>query len=289
MFRRFSKDGRRFLGVFVVAAAVGILFIGFLAVAATPDPPLPPGREGLVALPGDLPAEQPTNPDFREDVKLEQETFYLFVPPNYRGSERFGLVAFVNAGDQMNLPADWRRTLADRKLLYIAPQGVGNEQPVSRRISVTLVAIRKMIELYDVDSARIFVAGHSGGAKVACLLAAGEPDLVRGVVANCAVLPPAEMIDDEDTIKKVKSQVGFALVTGPKDFNHESIVAIHEQLSADGYRVKLFDVAGMAHQLPRGATLGAALDWLDGRETPAPKKQTPKKTKEPASAKSAGR
>jgi predicted esterase len=285
MFRRFSRDGRRFVAIFVVAATVGTLFIGHSGFAATPDLPVPPGREGLVALPGDLPSEQPTNPDFREDVKLDQERFYLFVPPNYRGNERFGLVAFVNAGDQMNLPAEWRRTLADRKLLYIAPQGVGNRHPVSRRVSIALVAIRKMIELYDVDPARIFVAGHSGGAKVACALATTEPDLVRGVVANCAVVPPSDVIDDEDSLKKVKSQVGFAIVTGPKDFNHESIVAIHDQLTADGYRVKLFDVAGMAHQLPRAGTLAAALDWLDGREKPAEKKPTPKKAKQPPPAK----
>lgn len=279
-------SGCRLLVIVAFLASAG--FFGGNATVDAQEPLARAGEEGLFALPGELPDKQSTDPSFRYEIKLDQEKFYLFVPPNYRGNERFGLLVFIHAGDQMNVPADWKKTLTNRKLLFIAPQNVGNRQPVARRVSASLVAIHKMMELYDVDPERIYVAGHSGGAKVAGALASTEVDLVRGALLNCAVILPSDAVTDEAALKKVKSQVRFAMITGPKDFNHEAIVSIHDQLAEENYRVKLFDVPGMGHQLARAPAFAAAIAWLDEgdkpadedkRAKPAASKKTPAKKK----------
>ena len=121
----------------------------------------PANQEGLFALPGELPKDLPTGSLFKYVVKLEQEKFYLFVPPGYRGREPYGLMAFIN-------------------------------------------------------------------------------------------------------LEKAKSQVGIALITGPKDPNHGSIWSgYNDRLVPGKYRAKVFDVPGMGHQIARGQTLNTALGWIE--------------------------
>ena len=130
-------------------------------VETPPDPPARANQEGLFALPGELPKDLPTGSLFKYVVKLEQEKFYLFVPPGYRGREPYGLMAFIN-------------------------------------------------------------------------------------------------------LEKAKSQVGIALITGPKDPNHGSIWSgYNDRLVPGKYRAKVFDVPGMGHQIARGQTLNTALGWIE--------------------------
>jgi predicted esterase len=273
-FRRLSRSLR-------IVTAVALLMLGVrAAVGVSPQPPARAGQEGLFSLPGELPKDLPRGPLFDYDLKLEREQFYLFVPPNYRGREPFGLIAFVHAADQMNVPVDWKKTLVRRKLLYIAPQNIGNNQPVPRRALLTVAAIRKMIELYEVDPHRVYITGHSGGAKVAGLVAFAQPDLIRGAMPMCGFLFPKFGEKDKQWLEKVKSQVGFALITGSKDFNRQYIVAdYNERLVKEKYRVKLFDVPGMGHQIARAQTLNAALSWLESRDAASDADKRPKAAK----------
>jgi predicted esterase len=255
-----------FAAVLVVGAAACLTISS--GVAASEPPPAQAGQEGIFLLPGALPQDLPHGPMFDHDLKWHEEKFYLFIPPNYRGREPFGLIAFIHAGDQMGVPKDWKNVLARNKLLYVAPQGVGNNQPVPRRALLAVAAISKMMELYEVDPRRVFVTGHSGGAKVACLVAFTQPELISGALPICGVAFPPDGDADKELLKKAKSQVGFALITGSKDFSHDSIAAYYNDLAAEKFRVKLFDVPNMPHQIARGPTLNAALNWLEGRDEP---------------------
>jgi predicted esterase len=248
--------------------AAWLLSLANVAPAADTSPlPMQPGTEGVVTLPGELPNNLPREPLFDHELKLDQEKFYLFVPSNYRNKQSFGLIAFIHAGNEMSVPNDWKKVLTRHRLLYIAPQDIGNEHPVPRRALATLVAIRKMIELYQVDPQRVYITGHSGGAKVAGRVAFAQPDLIRGALPMCGFLIPEAGQYDKAHLEKVKSQVGFALITGSKDFNHKAILAYYnDTLTPEKYRAKLFDVPGMKHQVARGDTLSSALKWLESQK-----------------------
>jgi predicted esterase len=266
---RLAISHGRWLSVFFVFLAACLLLNGVPVSGDEKDPPAKAGEEGLFSLPGNLPDKLPDSPAERYEVKLDQEKFYLFVPKNYNARESFGLVAFIYAADEMNVPADWKKTLAARKMLYIAPQNVGNNREVARRVTLGIVAIRKMMELYNIDAKRVYIAGHSGGAKVACRIAYTQPDLVHGVIANCAALQPSDSTSDKDALEKIKSQVGIAIITGPKDFNYDGLKQIGDSLAKDEYRAKLFDVPGMGHQIAKSSTLVEAMNWFEPREKPA--------------------
>ena len=75
---------------------------------------------------GALPAQKSPSSTDCKDVDLKSENYYLFIPNSYDGSEPYGLVAFINAGDEASLPDGWDSVLPDKKLLFIAAQKVGN-------------------------------------------------------------------------------------------------------------------------------------------------------------------
>lgn len=251
-----------------VLTALWLLMLGDMAAVAAPlEPPARAGQEGIFTLPGKLSKHPPHSPLFDYDLKLEQERFYLFVPPNYRGDEPFGLIAFVNSGDQMDVPTDWKKVLTDHKLLYVAPQNIGNNQPIPRRAVVAVAAIRQMMKLYKVDPQRVYITGVSGGAKVATVVAFARPSLIHGALPMCGFVLPTLGEKGKELRETVKSQVGFALITGSQDFNYQGIVAYYNNtLLPEKYRARLFDVPGMGHQIATGQTLDAALNWLEGRD-----------------------
>lgn len=225
-------------------------------------------QEGLVTLPGDLPKIANPSPGFRYDPNLTQQKFHICVPPGYDGRKPFGVLAFINAGDEAGLPPGWKGVLAQQRLLSIAPQNVGNARDVSMRAGTTVVAIAKMMELYKVDPQRVYVAGFSGGAKVACVVAYHHPDLVRGVLPICGFIHPRLRPEfgprDKELLQKARDEVGFALITGPKDPNHASMLdAFGKILEPEDYRATVFDVPGMGHELPGAPTIRAAVVWLD--------------------------
>src|SRR5207248_1012672 len=58
-------------------------------------------------------------------------------------------------------------------------------------------------------------------------------------------------------------KVHFALITGSNDFRRGNIVDIYNGgFKRDGFHAKLFDVAGMDHDIADGKTLSSVLDYL---------------------------
>ena len=56
----------------------------------------------------------------------------------------------------------------------------------------------------------------------------------------------------------------FVLITGTNDFRRGNILDIfHGGFEHDGFQAKLFDIAGMGHDVCDGKTLAYALDFLE--------------------------
>jgi hypothetical protein len=248
---------------------------------AAKELPMQPGRGGMIHLPGKPPKIADPYPGFVYDVKLEKERFYLYVPPTYEAKKPHGLVVFIHADNAMELPRDWKPTLAKHKLLYIAPQNVGNNFYTCWRVGMAVVAATKIMELYNIDAQRVYVTGLSGGARAACTAAFFHPTLFRGAFPICGAEFPARVPrvhapqdnaygvfeGDEKLLEKVRSDVGFALITGSKDFVRGYILDLYEGgFAAQKYRAKLFDVPGMNHEIASAATVDRAIRWLDGKK-----------------------
>jgi predicted esterase len=164
------------------------------------------------------------------------------------------------------------------KLIFIAPQKVGNNQTVARRAGLAILAAVKMQELIALNTNRIYAAGFSGGARMASYAAFIRPSLFSGVLGMCGAQFPAKVprvkatrTDDygwftlgEPQIAEAKKKVRFVLVTGSNDFRYGNILDIYAGgFQKDGYAVKLIDVPGMQHTTCPASALRDGLLFLD--------------------------
>src|SRR5690606_27526447 len=116
------------------------------------------------------------------DVDLAAERYDLVVPA-HEPEGGYGVLVFVAPVAQFPLTRDWRLELERRGLIYVAAHRSGNTQNVlKRRIPLALHGLAHVLAEYRVDRERVYVAGFSGGSRVAQRLAMGWPDLFRGVL-----------------------------------------------------------------------------------------------------------
>lgn len=236
-------------------------------------------KTGLQILPGELPHIEARDHWIQYEFDLKEERFYVCVPRNYSGTEAFGILVFLSPSDEcIGVPRGWETVLQDRKLIYIAPQRIGNGQPVARRGGLAVVSALKLSEFAKIDPTRIYVAGLSGGARVASCVAFSHPRLFSGVFAVCGInfCRKVERVNatqtddygwftaDQQRVLETKRRVKFALVTGSEDFRYGNILDIYRGgFLQDRYKVRLFDVPGMEHTLCPGTVLDDGIRWFD--------------------------
>jgi pimeloyl-ACP methyl ester carboxylesterase len=229
---------------------------------------------------------QPSRLDPHVNYQPSAPRFYVHLPDDYSSKARYGLVVFIDSGDEVRAePDEWAPVLDHRKLLFIAPLNAGNDRDDRDRMGLAVLAALQMLRHYPIDPGRIYVAGFSGGARMASRLGFYQPDLFRGTIQNCGTdfyrhVPQVVATTRMDTAGKPYGlldatpeeidrarRVRFALVTGSDDFRHGNIVDLfHGGFEASGFQARLFDVPGMRHDTADARTLNAVLDFID----PAP-------------------
>jgi hypothetical protein len=218
------------------------------------------------------------------DLDPANERFFIHIPANYAGDEPYGLIVFTDADETVTqVPSGWAGILDSRHFLFVAAENSGNEQDTNRRLGLAVLGALEMMKRYRVDSARVYAAGFSGGARMSGLLGFYQPEIFRGTIQNCGAdfykrvrtvyasswlsstgQPYGVFDGDAQEIARAR-QVRFALITGSNDFRRGNILDIyHGGFSREQFQAKLFDVPGMGHDTCDGATLAAALDFLAG-------------------------
>ena len=263
---------------------LGLMFL-ILAVQASigGQPALKTGVQGL---PGILPDSEEKSADLAWDFDLSRETFYVSVPSGSSAGRPQGILVFMSPADECaDVPPGWASVLKEKKLIFIAPQKAGNEQPVSRRVGLAVLAARKLLEMANIDSNRVYVAGFSGGARVASYSSFLRPTLFSGVFAVCGVDFPRKVPrvmatrDDEygyfslgeQKVVEARKRVKFVLVTGSKDFRYGNIMDIYTAgFQKDGYKVNLMDMPGMGHTICSPMALRDGISFLDRNTGAAP-------------------
>jgi len=215
-----------------------------------------------------------TNPDVDYSFQMEKEKFYIYVPKNYDGTKPFGLVAFINSRDAVEIPWGWDAVMGERNLIFIAAQNVGDQDAEGRRVGLTVVGILKMMEDYKIDPARVYVAGHSEGGRMAARVAFQHPELIRG----CIPCSGAEFYKavkwggsgygvfshSPDMVGAAKRNIRFALITGETDIHRDEILDLYYGgFAKDGFQAKLFDVPNSPQGTFSANVLGHAIEFLE--------------------------
>jgi hypothetical protein len=208
---------------------------------------------------------------------VTKEKFKLVVPKSYAHAAKWGLFVYINADDSPGLPAEYEPLLEKRKLLAVAAYKSGNGRNIFDRFRLAIDAVVNLEKRFNIDPARIYVSGFSGGARTASMLAVAYADLFSGAIPLCGVnfyteIPsgagkfwPIGFIPVNEALAIAKAKGRYVLVTGEKDFNLANTKAVYEHgFKKEGFKyAKLLEVPGMTHSPAPAEWLDKGLDFLD--------------------------
>jgi len=169
-------------------------------------PPITPGTGRLVHCPEELPVSS-----YNHHFDKAKTSFYIYLPSNFDPSKTYGVVSMLWGSAFSTIQEDWKRTWDTRDIIYVCAQGGGNSVFVGYRNSLAQVATEIIKKYYNIDPARVFVSGFSGGASCALISVWDLPNQYRGVIESCG-----EYFREGD-FPVVKANVRFALVNPTND------------------------------------------------------------------------
>jgi hypothetical protein len=264
-----------------IAAVAVMLLYSCAGLAAIPKPQ----RTGdfVIVFGGNRLTPKHRDPNIDYNLDPAKERYFVHIPESYTGTTPYGLIVFIDAGDQVGgLPDGWASVLDGRKFLFVEAESSGNDQYRSRRLGLAVLGALEMMSRYRIDPRRVYVSGYSGGARMAGFLGFFQPDIFRGTIQNCGAdfykpVPKVAATSSLDTAGKPYGifnataeeivgarRVRFVLITGTNDFRRGNILDVFNGgFFREGFRAKLLDVPGMGHTTCSGETLAAALDFIE--------------------------
>jgi predicted esterase len=198
------------------------------------------------------------------DFDSTRQRYELFVPPALipkNKKKAWPAVLFISAGGD---PAGWRQfenVCRRQGILFASPHGAGNDCPMQQRVRIVLDVLDDLRRNYRIDPDRTYIAGFSGGGRVACAIAFALPELFGGVIPVCA---SGDLREETWLRHRVIDRLSVALLTGENDFNRGEVERFRGPFLTDvGVRAKVWVVPGMGHSIPADVELAEALTWLD--------------------------
>lgn len=216
----------------------------------------------------------------KEPYEIKDESFEVYVPAP-KQDVKYGLIVWINSDDPGTPPADWLPVLEKHHLIWIGANKSGNQVAMARRFALALDGAMNMQQHYDIDPARVYLVGLSGGGRTASRVGLVYPDVFRGVVpiVGCDYFrdvllsgqdeyvwtaqykPPAE-----EPLKTAREQTKFVFLTGEKDFNRDLTHDMEAAFRADGFKHTTYlEQPGMEHAIPSAEYFEKAVEALDAK------------------------
>ena len=182
---------------------------------------------GVTAWAADLPAGEII--DRVTCAADPSQSYALFVPADYTPSRTWPVIFAFDPGGRGRTPVERYQAAAERYGYIVV--GSNNSRNGSTEISRILAAMTTDVaERLAVDPKRVYLAGMSGGARVALGIALASKD-IAGVIASSAGYPDS----------RVRKTLPFPLfaTAGTDDFNHLEMRRLDRELSTT-HRLVIF-------------------------------------------------
>jgi pimeloyl-ACP methyl ester carboxylesterase len=182
--------------------------------------------------------------------------------PDTRSDQRPGVLVYVSPERSGRIVSRWRAVMDEHNLIYIAARDSGNNVPVKTRVTLAVLALKALEAHRNLDENRLYVAGFSGGGRVASVLGTRFGSLFHGALYICGVdFWKSGTAPDEASLRNNR----FVFMTGSGDFNRRETKQVYrEYVNAGAARSKLIEVTGMGHEVPYASDLDDAMRFLEG-------------------------
>ena len=222
---------------------------------------------------------------------LANETFAAYIPADYNDDRPFGLVVWINAGPTGEVQDAWKPALDKHHLIWIGANNGGNPRPFLIRMGMALDAVHNLKTRYKIDEERIYIAGASGGAKVANILGVGWPDVFRGGfymigAAHYRDIPTGAPntywfkgfnAPESRLFIDSKQRNRHVFFTGEKDMNRKAVQDMYDAYKSDKFQhLTLIDEPGIGHEPPKAEAFEKGVAALEEIPVKAVKLGKPK-------------
>jgi predicted esterase len=214
------------------------------------------------------------------DYDLAKESVDVVVPPSVGKGPPHGLLVWMGVTQP---DSQWFGELARHRLIYVSPNRCdGRSRWVKRGLAID--AVHNLRAMYDVDPARVYLAGFSAGAHQSASLVTQFPDVFRGAVCLMGghyyrtelPLSPAKSIVREPTVlgpawygdvERLKTELRLVSVFGARDDVVPAALgrADHESLRLDGFQHAYIELPGHGHNHPGLPAFQRALAALEAK------------------------
>ncbi len=196
-------------------------------------------------------------------------TWKVYVPEkSSEKSRKSGVLVYVSPSSSGAPNPDWLQVFEDKNLIWVAAEEFGNTEPSAQRILVALMGLEKIEQAFQTDSSRIYIAGMSGGGRIASQTATRFPHMFTGALYIAGV---DFWTETEKPWLDFISRNRYVFLTGSRDFNRRAVRKVFKQYQKAGVKqALLMDLNGYGHHNPNAEQLVAALGFLDSVASPGP-------------------
>ncbi|MBS0203426.1 MAG: hypothetical protein JSS49_11040 [Planctomycetes bacterium] len=200
--------------------------------------------------------------DWLAGYESRQQRYERYIPAAPQGkNDGLPMILFVSAGVS---PAGWKQlesVCKQKGIVFASPYGAGNNTPMPRRVRLVLDVLDDVRQQHRIDPDRTYIAGFSGGGRVACAVAFALPELFGGAIPVCA---GGELREESWLRHRAIDRLSLAFLTGTEDFNLGEVERFRGPMFSDmGIRTRVTVVPRLGHGIPDAKPFQAALEWLD--------------------------
>lgn len=187
----------------------------------------------------------------RETMMSEgkKRTYYLYVPKSVTSATPVPLIVLLHGSNHVGLSlAEKWNTLAEKEgAIIVAPDSIDSAQWSVPKDGPTFIyeLVESLKARYPINSKRVYLFGHSGGAIFALLLSIYEPEYFAATAIHAGALTAASTPAIDAAKRKTPIHIQVGTVDG---FFPVSVVrATRDALNAKGFAVQLVEIAGHDH------------------------------------------
>ena len=184
-----------------------------------------------------------------------KETYALYLPSAYSAARKWPIVYVFDPGGRGQVAAAVVQAAAEKFGYIVAASNNSKNGPLGGSAEAAIAVWQDTQQRFSVDVHRRYVAGMSGGARVATSIALSCGDCVAGVIANAAGFPP-------DTEPSHNMKFTYFAAVGDADFNYAEFAQLRPKLDEAGVRYLIRVFEGQ-HGWAPAETWTEALNWMD--------------------------
>ena len=224
------------------------------------------------------------------DYNLPDESFEVYIPADYTGEKPYGLFVFVSPSPSGRPIEKYLKSMDEHHLIWIGPNKCGNDRINRPRMGLPIDAALSMKARYNIDPDRVYVAGASGGGRIASMLGVGYADIFKGgfYIIGCnfyrqepsveqkgAAFPKSYSVPPAKIFQQARKQSKHVFLTGDTDGNREQTETYYNAFKRDGFEhITYLQVPGMGHQAPNEEWFEKGMAALDENLPALPVKPT---------------